>query len=810
MTITDTDASPGAETPFPRAAEENLTRDEAASRSAHLTVDAYEVDVDLSGAAAEGASTYPVSTRILFRSASPGAETFLDYLGAAVEEVILNGARLDPADHVGSARIRLPELAAENVVEIRSSSRYSRSGEGLHRFVDPSDGQVYLYTQYEPADSRRVFPVFEQPDLKATFRFSLIGPQSWELRSNGAEVSRESVSGTAAGLDGEGLVRVSFAETRRMSSYITALLAGPYHRVDGSWAGGVEGESPIEVPLAVLCRASLAEHLDSEELLELTRSGLDFFHAEFAFTYPWGKYDQVFVPEYNLGAMENPGLVTFTEKYVFDTDATDAQRETRANTLMHEMAHMWFGDLVTMRWWDDLWLKESFADYMGSLAVDEATDWTTSWISFANGRKAWAYVQDQLPTTHPIVADITDLEAADQNFDGITYAKGASVLKQLAAFVGREAFREAARRYFVRHAFGNASLDDFLSVLGEVSGRDMTSWAAAWLQTAGVPELAASVDDAGRVVVEERGTDPATGGPISRPHVVEVGVHVLDETTGTLRRTGSERIALEGPRVLQELTLPAAGAPRLLLPNEEDLTYAKLSLDPESVAAVLTHPVEDPLARATVWAALWSMVRDGELPAARFLEAVMTLGLQIEEVVVVQALLRQSDRALEAFTPAEERERLQEQFAARLAEFIAECHGGDRSAQRPAPWPRSRVARPHSWTCWRRCSTARPPPWGSPAWRWTRSCVGRSCRRSPPTDGWSATPSTPNWPAAPRARTDRPPARTGGPPSPRGEEGGLRPGDLRPGRRRRGTVQRSPHRHGGGLPLRSGRARGRL
>ncbi|MDS2171707.1 aminopeptidase N [Nesterenkonia sp. CL21] len=678
MTITDTDASPGAETPFPRAAEENLTRDEAASRSAHLTVDAYEVDVDLSGAAAEGASTYPVSTRILFRSASPGAETFLDYLGAAVEEVILNGARLDPADHVGSARIRLPELAAENVVEIRSSSRYSRSGEGLHRFVDPSDGQVYLYTQYEPADSRRVFPVFEQPDLKATFRFSLIGPQSWELRSNGAEVSRDSVSGTAAGLDGEGLVRVRFAETRRMSSYITALLAGPYHRVDGSWAGGVEGESPIEVPLAVLCRASLAEHLDSEELLELTRSGLDFFHAEFAFTYPWGKYDQVFVPEYNLGAMENPGLVTFTEKYVFDTDATDAQRETRANTLMHEMAHMWFGDLVTMRWWDDLWLKESFADYMGSLAVDEATDWTTSWISFANGRKAWAYVQDQLPTTHPIVADITDLEAADQNFDGITYAKGASVLKQLAAFVGREAFREAARRYFVRHAFGNASLDDFLSVLGEVSGRDMTSWAAAWLQTAGVPELAASVDDAGRVVVEERGTDPATGGPISRPHVVEVGVHVLDETTGALRRTGSERIALEGPRVLQELTLPATGAPRLLLPNEEDLTYAKLSLDPESVAAVLTHPVEDPLARATVWAALWSMVRDGELPAARFLEAVMTLGLQIEEVVVVQALLRQSDRALEAFTPAGERERLQEQFAARLAEFIAECHGGDR------------------------------------------------------------------------------------------------------------------------------------
>ncbi|MDZ5077972.1 aminopeptidase N [Nesterenkonia sp. HG001] len=678
MTITDTDASADLDGPFPRAEVENLTRDEAAARSAHLSVQTCDVDVDLSAAAAEGATTYPVTTRISFRSSAPGGETFLDYLGASVEEVVLNGAALPVAEHVGAARIRLPELAEENLVEIRSTSRFSRSGEGLHRFVDPADGQVYLYTQYEPADSRRVFPVFEQPDLKAVFRITITGPETWELRSNGAETSREQVPGAAAGLEGVGLVRVRFAETRRLSSYITALLAGPYRRVDGLWSGGVEGEEPLEVPLAVLCRSALAEHLDAEELLDLTRRGLDFFHAEFAFTYPWGKYDQVFVPEYNLGAMENPGLVTFTEAYVFDTAATDAQRETRANTLMHEMAHMWFGDLVTMRWWDDLWLKESFADYMGSLAVDEATDWTTSWISFANGRKAWAYVQDQLPTTHPIVADITDLEAADQNFDGITYAKGASVLKQLAAFVGREAFREAARRYFSRHAFGNASLNDFLSVLGEVSGRDMTSWAEAWLQTAGVPVLAASVDDAGRVVVDESGTDPATGGPISRPHVVEVGVHVLDETTGTLRRTCSVPTTLDGRTVVTELELPAPGVPRLLLANDEDLTYAKLSLDAESVAAVLVHPVQDPLARATVWAALWSMVRDGELSASRFLEAVMTLGLQIEEVVVVQALLRQSVRALELYTPVEQRETLEERFAGRLAEFISEEAGGDR------------------------------------------------------------------------------------------------------------------------------------
>ncbi|MDO5492118.1 MAG: aminopeptidase N [Nesterenkonia sp.] len=684
-----TDAHPAAEhgpPPFPRADEENLSRDEAAERSAHLTVHDYEAEIDLSGAAGAEARTYPVRVRIRFGSARPGDSTFLDHLGEGVDSLVLNGRPLDLAEHVGSARILLPDLQEENVVEVRVRSRFSRSGEGMHRFVDPSDGRVYLYTQYEPADCRRVLPVFEQPDLKARFRFSLIGPASWELRSNGAESSREEVPGTAAGLD-EPLVRVRFAETERMSTYITALLAGPYHRVDGVWSGRATSEAPARpIDLAVLCRASMAPHLDDEEILRLTCAGLDLFHDEFDVPYPWGKYDQVFVPEYNLGAMENPGLVTFTEAYVFDAVPTDAQRETRANTLMHEMAHMWFGDLVTMRWWDDLWLKESFADYMGSLAVDEATSWDTSWISFANARKAWAYVQDQLPTTHPIVADITDLEAADQNFDGITYAKGASVLKQLAAFVGRDAFREAARRYFRRHAFANASLDDFLEVLEEVSGRDMRAWSRAWLQTAGVPVLAAEVEDSDRgrrVVVHQRGTDPATGEEVARPHLVEVGVHLLDERTGTLRRADSVRQTLDaeaegGRTVVEGLTAPEAEAVRLILPDEQDLTYAKLSLDPESVAAVLRHPVEDPLARATVWAAVWSMVRDGELPAREFVEAVTTLGLRIDEIVVVQSLLRQADAAVERFAPVEERRELTDRLASRLAEFITEVDGGDR------------------------------------------------------------------------------------------------------------------------------------
>lgn len=671
--------------PFDRAGEENLSRDEAAARSELITVQRYEVDVDLSAAAAQGARTYPVRTRIEFsldNGAMAGqAETFLDYLGDSVFSVTLNGESLDPERHVGSARILLPGLREENVVEIVSQSVYSRSGEGLHRFVDPADGGVYLYSQYEPADCRRVFPVFEQPDLKARFRFSLTGPQSWQLRSNAPEESRHQLPGLAEGLeeDGIGLVRVCFAETERMSSYITALLAGPYYAAEGEWSGSTPSGEQVEVPLTLLCRASMAEHFDVEALLELTGAGLDFFHTEFDLAYPWGKYDQVFVPEYNLGAMENPGLVTFTEAYVFDAAATDAQYETRANTLMHEMAHMWFGDLVTMRWWDDLWLKESFADYMGSLAVDEATGWTTSWISFASARKAWAYVQDQLPTTHPIVADIEDLEAADQNFDGITYAKGASVLKQLGAYAGRAAFREASRRYFRRHAFGNATLQDFLGILEEVTGKDMQGWAQAWLQTAGLPVIAVETGTGAEgeaLSVRESGEDPATGDPVSRPHVIEVGLHCLDAESGVLTRDATAPVTIRREDSGAALEVPGLrdeARTRLILPNEQDLTYAKLTLDPQSVAAVLTHPVDDPLARATVWASLWSMVRDGELSARRFLEAVMDLGLRIPEITVVQALLRQTDRALRLFAPAGEREDLQRRFSARLAEFLNEA-----------------------------------------------------------------------------------------------------------------------------------------
>jgi aminopeptidase N len=466
---------------------ENLQRSEAAARSALISTTSYDVSLDLRQAPDPEVAGYPSRSMINF-TAQPGASTFLDFIGT-VDSVFLNGKGLRVEAVVDGARIRLDNLQAENQVTVTGTALYSRSGEGMHRFVDPADGQCYLYTQYEPADARRVFANFEQPDLKAPYTFHVMAPAHWHVASNGAEVNRTLLTSDPA------TARWDFATTEPMSTYITTVLAGPYFKVEDRWQAALDDGTSLDVPLALYCRASLADSFDADELFRLTKSGLDFFNRLFDYPYPWGKYDQAFVPEYNLGAMENPGLVTFTESYVFTSRATDAQYQARANTLLHEMAHMWFGDLVTMQWWDDLWLKESFADYMGTLGVDQATVWDTAWVNFANKRKAWAYVQDQLPTTHPIVADIPDLEAAKQNFDGITYAKGASVLKQLVAYVGFEAFIAGSREYFRKHAYGNTSLADLLAALSTASGRDLAGWAQQWLQTSGISTLALDISE---------------------------------------------------------------------------------------------------------------------------------------------------------------------------------------------------------------------------------------------------------------------------------------------------------------------------
>ncbi|KUM38840.1 aminopeptidase N [Arthrobacter sp. EpRS71] len=645
----------------------NLSRDDAAIRSALITTHSYDVTLDVRDAADPAVAGYPSTSTVTF-SAEPGSATFLDFISGGVESVVLNGRRLDVESVVDRDRIILDGLAAENTVTVTGTALYSRSGEGMHRFVDPADGLCYLYTQYEPADSRRVFANFEQPDLKAEFTFHVIAPVAWEVASNGVEEARTPVPGhpTAA--------RWDFAPTKRMSTYITTVLAGPYFKATDHWGANLDDGTRLDVPLALYCRASLAGSFDADQLFRLTKSGLEFFNNLFAYPYPWGKYDQAFVPEYNLGAMENPGLVTFTEKYVYASRATDAQYQARANTLMHEMAHMWFGDLVTMNWWDDLWLKESFADYMGTLGVDRATDWDTAWVNFASKRKAWAYLQDQLPTTHPIVADIPDLEAAKQNFDGITYAKGASVLKQLVAYVGFDAFIAGSRQYFRDHAFGNTSLQDLLAALSAASGRDLSGWARQWLQTSGISTISAEMveDDGilGAVTLRQDAVDPLTGHQELRPHRMRLGLYDAD-STGALVRTESIDVDVAGPSTLVT-ELRGKRRPALLLVNDDDLSYVKVRLDSGSEHTVRTslNRISDPMARALCWTALWDSARDGVTPAARYVTAVEQFAPSETGIGVLLNVLGNAASAIERYVPATTREGVRKDFLNVAAEQL--------------------------------------------------------------------------------------------------------------------------------------------
>ena len=596
----------------------NLTRDETAARSASVTVRTAQVELDLREAPNPHQSVFRTTTTLNFDATA--SDTWIDFIGESVTRVTVNGA--DQAVRYDGARVQVAELVASNTVVIEAHGVYSRSGEGLHRFVDPVDGETYLYTQYEPADSRRVMACFEQPDMKASYTFVVHAPAGWHVLSN------QSVATTK---QHEGAQTVEFFPTLPLSSYITSVAAGPYHRVDATWT---RAEHTIE--LGVLCRPSLSEFLEANEIIQVTRQGLDFFTDAFNFPYPWGKYDQIFVPEYNLGAMENPGLVTFTEAYLARGAATDAQRGARANTILHEMAHMWFGDLVTMRWWDDLWLKESFADYMGSHASVAATSYTDAWVRFAANRKAWAYQQDQLPTTHPIVADITDLEAAKLNFDGITYAKGASVLKQLVAFVGEEQFFDGARRYFAAHAYGNTTLEDLLVELEAASGRDLRAWSKAWLETSGVSALSLVTGAGGeRILVQ---TDP-------RPHRLRVGLY--DLVDGSFTRRDSVELDISAER-----TPVAFGEADLVLLNDDDLTYAKARLNERSLAAIERGlSTLEPLPRALVWSSLWNAARDGELHAARYLSIVTAQARMEENIGVLSGVLANAAYAIGHYLP---------------------------------------------------------------------------------------------------------------------------------------------------------------
>ncbi|WP_261876251.1 aminopeptidase N [Mycobacterium marinum] len=641
----------------------NLTRDQAVERAALITVDSYQVNLDVTGE-----RTFRSTTTVMF-DALPGADTVIDIAAEGVRSASLNGQELDVSGYDESTGIPLRGLSHRNVVIVDADCRYSNTGEGLHRFVDPVDGEAYLYSQFETADAKRMFACFDQPDLKATFEIRVTAPQHWKVVSNAAAVEVSQSQSAAVH---------SFGVTPRMSTYLVALVAGPY----AVWNDTYSDEHG-DIPLGIYCRASLAQYMDAERLFTQTKQGFGFYHKHFGIPYAFGKYDQLFVPEFNAGAMENAGAVTFLEDYVFRSKVTRASYERRAETVLHEMAHMWFGDLVTMTWWDDLWLNESFATFASVLCQSEATEFTEAWTTFATVEKSWAYRQDQLPSTHPIAADIPDLAAVEVNFDGITYAKGASVLKQLVAYVGLEHFLAGLRDYFRAHAFGNATFSDLITALEKASGRDLSNWGQQWLKTTGLNTLRPDFDvDADgrftRFVVQQSGAAPGAGE--TRVHRLAVGVYDDDVAggSGKLVRVHREELDVAGT----ESEVPAlVGVPRgkLILVNDDDLTYCSLRLDGDSLQTALGRiaDIAEPLPRSLVWSAAWEMTREAELRARDFVSLVSG-GIHAEtEVGVAQRLLLQAQTALGSYAePGWASEAGWPQFADRLVELARAADAG--------------------------------------------------------------------------------------------------------------------------------------
>ncbi|KAB1501456.1 aminopeptidase N [Corynebacterium sp. 320] len=653
----------------------NLTRTEAASRAQLISNVHYAITLDLTHGATLDTTTFPSTTEITFTSGA--GDTFVDLRAAQVHSVELDGTDItSTAVPMRDGRydeeqgLQIAGLTdGDHTLRIHADAVYSSTGEGLHRFQDPADAQVYMYTQFETADAKRVFACFDQPDIKATYSMEVYTPPAWTLVTNNKI--------TTSHVDEDSHIHRAEVDYP-LSTYLIAFCVGPWFSVTDSWTGtireypetagatGVQTSGELTVPLGLYCRQSLAPYLDADELFTITKQGFDWYAEHFGVAYPFYKYDQVFCPEYNMGAMENAGCVTIRDEYIFRSAASHYQYERRADTILHELAHMWFGDLVTMKWWDDLWLNESFATWSAAMSQAEATKFTTAWVTFANKEKAWAYGQDQLSSTHPVFSDATDIVTVDANFDGITYAKGASVLKQLAAYVGLEEFLAGIRSHFVNHAWSNATFDDLLSALEKASGRDLSDWAQQWLKTTGINTLAADVDVAdgrySRFAITQSGAEPGAGE--TRTHRVGVGIFALkDADTDARTDAGSEagsasvvkirdvELDITGSRTdVDELVGTEAGD--MILVNDRDLTYAFIALDEQSLAFAIDNidRVEDPMARSLLWSATWQMTRNAQMRARDFVELVARGAAAETEMAVLEQILAQARSALSHYT----------------------------------------------------------------------------------------------------------------------------------------------------------------
>ena len=638
----------------------NLSRAEAFERSSILKVDNYNVTIDVT----KGEDTFYAKSVVKFKCSSPGASTFIDAVGKKLISASLNGVSITDQKFSGQS-LQLDDLKSENELVVEIEAVYSKTGEGLQRSIDPVDNEVYLYSQGETAFIRNMYPCFDQPDLKATFDFTVIAPSHWQVISNNP-VKKSVESGSAKIWE--------FTTTPIMSTYITAVVAGPYAYVQDEYKGATT------IPLGIYCRKSLFQHLDADEIFLITKQGFEYFEKVFGLAYAFGKYDQIAVVDFNWGAMENAGCVTFREELlVFRSKVTERMYNARANTILHEMAHMWFGNLVTMKWWDDLWLNESFAEWSSYLALVEATKFTNSWAGFNAERKNWAYRQDQLTSTHPIATDMVDIETVKANFDGITYAKGASVLQQLVAHVGRENFISGLQTYFAKYAYKNTTLKDLLSELEKTSGRRLDPWVATWLQTSGVNTLRPIIKILGNkyesVSIKQEPPKIPVGSSDLRPHRMAVALYDLNDSQFKLRKS----IELD---VFGELTeIPAfAGEPiaDLLLINDRDLTFAKIRFDEKSVESLKRNlgKLSDGLTRALCWSASWDMLRDAELSPSDYVEIAIA-GLPGEDdVTTISAIGNQLHSTIEVYASPKNRDSLREKVATAIEKLLNAAGAG--------------------------------------------------------------------------------------------------------------------------------------
>ena len=626
----------------------NLSRTEAKDRAEHLYVNSYAVTLDVT----KGEETFFSKSEVSFTCNQPGYATFIDAVGRSVISATLNGVAVDVSGFDGES-IFLTNLAADNLLVVELEAEYSKSGEGLQRSVDPADGEVYLYSQGETAYIRNMFACFDQPSLKATFTLTVTTPGHWEAVSNNPVESK-----VAKG----DLVEWKFKTTPRIPTYLDALIAGPYSSVHDLYKG------EKEIPLGIYCRKSMMQYLDPEDIFLVTKQGFEYFEKVFGLAYPFEKYDQIAVVDFNFGAMENAGAVTFREEVlVFRSHMPDKAYLSRANVILHEMAHMWFGDMVTMSWWDDLWLNESFAEWASYLALTEATRFNGAWTEFNSARKNGAYRQDQLSTTHPIIADMVDMEAVNANFDGITYAKGASVLHQLVAHVGRPQFIAGLQKYFAKHAWGNTTLNDLLVELESASGRKLDAWVNTWLQTAGVntlrPRLEITGDTYTSVVISQEVPLVPAGSKELRPHRLAVGLY--DISGDSLNRRKSVELDVVGASTTVA-ELAGEKVADLLLINDRDLSYAKLRFDDRSIATLKKYlgRLNDPLARALSWAAIWDMHRDAQISSSDFIEIALS-GLAGEnDDAIVNIVIGQLGTSVEGYASDANRNKYREKLAA--------------------------------------------------------------------------------------------------------------------------------------------------